>query len=146
MLPISLMESKIAEKLKSLSKTQQRQFLLLHNNFPGKHPFSGIVKTNALPCGSNSGIGGIYPTVCLINHSCLPNAHSSWNSDTKCETSYAIRYINAGENITISYDRGGPSDCVRLRLQLESKLPPTSRASNQRRSPPSNPASRRHNR
>lgn len=52
--PISLMESNIVTKLKALSKTEQRQFLSLHNNFPGKHLFSGIVKTNALPCGPDS--------------------------------------------------------------------------------------------
>ena len=115
--PISQMEINIATKLKALSKTQQRQFLLLHNNFPGKHPFSGVVKTNALPCGPSSVIGGIYPTICLINHSCLPNAHNSWNSDTKCETIHAIRYINAGEEITISYDKGGSSDSRRTYLK-----------------------------
>ena len=108
--PISLMESNIAMKLKSLPKTQQRQFLSLHNNFPGRYPFSGVVKTNALPCGPNSMIGGIYPTICLINHSCLPNAHNSWNSDTECETIHAIRYISAREEITISYEKGGPSN------------------------------------
>ncbi len=115
--PISLMEGSTVTKLKALSKTQQRQFLSLHNNFPGKHPFGGIVKTNALPCGPNSVIGGIYPTICLINHSCLPNAHNSWNDDTKCETIHAIRFINAGEEITISYDKGGPSDSRRTYLK-----------------------------
>lgn len=108
--PMSLMESNIAVKLQALSKTEKRQFLSLHNNFPGKHPFSGIVKTNALPCGTDSVIGGVYPTICLINHSCLPNAHNSWNSDAKCETIHAIRFIKAGEEITISYDKGGPYD------------------------------------
>lgn len=107
---IRQMESNIAMQLKLLSKTQQRQFLLLHKNFPGKYPFSGVVKTNALPCGPNSVIGGVYPTVCLINHSCLPNAHNSWNSDTRFEIIHAIRYIKAGQEITISYDKGGPSD------------------------------------
>lgn len=115
--PVSQMESNIATKLKSLSKTQQRQFLSLHNNFPGKHPFSGVVKTNALPCGHNSLIGGIYPTICLINHSCLPNAHNNWNSDTECETIHATRHINAGEEITISYDRGDPADSRRTILK-----------------------------
>jgi SET domain len=105
--PISLMESNVVTKLKKLSKTEQRQFLSLHNKFPGKHPFSGIVKTNALPCGSGSTIGGIYPTICLINHSCLSNAHQSWNSDTNSETIHAIRPIRSGEEITISYDAGG---------------------------------------
>ena len=115
--PIGQMESNIAVKLKSLSKTQQRQFLSLHNNFPGKHPFSGIVKTNALPCGPDSMIGGVYPTICLINHSCLPNAHNNWNSDTDSETIHAIRCINAGEEITISYDKGGSSDTRRNHLK-----------------------------
>ncbi|KAG6997745.1 SET domain-containing protein 5 [Physcia stellaris] len=115
--PIGQMESNIATKLKLLSKTQQRQFLSLHNNFPGKHPFSGVVKTNALPCGPNSLIGGIYPTICLINHSCLPNAHNSWNSDTRCVTIHAIHYIHAGEEITISYDKGGPSDTRQTHLK-----------------------------
>ncbi|TVY42479.1 SET domain-containing protein [Lachnellula subtilissima] len=124
----SMTESSIATKLKALSKTEQRQFLSLHNNFPGKHPFSGIVRTNALPCGSDSVIGGVYPTICLINHSCLPNAHNSWNSDAKCETIHAIRRIKAGEEITISYDKGEPYDARRATLKMHSAslciLPP----------------------
>jgi hypothetical protein len=116
---MSLMESNIAVKLQALSKTEKRQFLSLHNNFPGKHPFSGIVKTNALPCGTDSVIGGVYPTICLINHSCLPNAHNSWNSDAKCETIHAIRFIKAGEEITISYDKGGPYDSRSTHLKNE---------------------------
>lgn len=114
---IGQMESSVAAKLKSLSKSQQRQFLSLHNNFPGKHPFNGVIKTNALPCGPNSVIDSIYPTICFINHSCLLNAHHSRNSDIKNETIHAIRYINAGEEITISYDKGGPSDSRRIYLQ-----------------------------
>ncbi|KAL8800743.1 MAG: hypothetical protein Q9182_004948 [Xanthomendoza sp. 2 TL-2023] len=31
-------------------------------NFDGKHPFSGIVKTNALPCGPDPATGGTYPS------------------------------------------------------------------------------------
>jgi hypothetical protein len=115
--PIGLMEINIAAKLKALSKTEQRQFLSLHNNFPGKHPFSGIVKTNSLPCGPDSMIGGVYPTICLINHSCLPNAHNSWNSEAKCETIHAIRFIKAGEEITISYEKGGPFSSRRAHLK-----------------------------
>ena len=114
---ISLAESTIAAKLKTLSRTDQRLFLSLHNNFPGKHPFSGIVRTNALPCGPDSVTGGVYPTICLINHSCLPNAHNNWNSEAKCETIHATRFIKAGEEITISYDKGGPYDARRAHLK-----------------------------
>lgn len=96
-------------KLKALSRESQRQFLSLHNNFPGKSPFSGIFKTNALPCGSGSPVGGVYPTVCLINHSCMPNAHNSCNSAEGHETIHAIRAIERGAEITISYDHGGTS-------------------------------------
>lgn len=111
------MESNIVTKLKALSKNEQRNFLSLHNNFPGKHPFSGIVKTNALPCGTDSVIGGVYPTICFINHSCLPNSHNSWNSALQCETIHAIRFIKAGEEITISYDKGDPYEIRRAHLK-----------------------------
>lgn len=104
------LEGILAKKLRAMPRESQRQFLSLHNNFPGKSPFSGTFKTNALPCGSGSSVGGIYPTVCLINHSCLPNAHNSWNSAEEHETIHAIRAIEAGAEITISYDHGGTSD------------------------------------
>ena len=112
------MESNVRTKLKALSKAEQRQFLSLHNNFPGKYTFSGIIKTNALPCGSGSVVGGVYPTICFINHSCLPNAHNSWNDETKHETIHAIRAIKSGEEITISYDEGGPSESRRTHLKV----------------------------
>lgn len=103
------LEAFLSSELKKLDKASQRQFLSLHNNFPGKHPFAGIMKTNALPCGSGSEIGAVYPTICRINHSCLPNSQNTWNSDTKIETIFAISPIKCGEEITISYDKGGPS-------------------------------------
>ncbi len=113
--PISRREELLATELKALSKSKQREFLSLHNNFPGKHPFSGTLKTNALPCGPNSAIGGIYPTICRINHSCIPNANHSWNSDIECETIHAARNIKAGEEITISY-AGSSTSTDRLKF------------------------------
>jgi len=115
--PLQAMEDSIAIKLKKLAKAEQRQFFSLHNNFPGKFPFSGIMKTNALPCGSGSITGGVYPTICLISHCCLPNAQHNWNSDAGWETIHAVRHIKAGEEITISYDHGGPSDSRRTYLK-----------------------------
>ncbi|KAF5675151.1 SET domain-containing protein [Fusarium denticulatum] len=103
------LEATAAPRLKALSKSQQREFLSLHNNFPGKDPFSGIIRTNALPCGPDSIVGGVYPTICLINHSCLPNSHHNWNNEAGHETIHAIRQINAGEEVTISYGEEGPS-------------------------------------
>ncbi|CZT11988.1 uncharacterized protein RAG0_15988 [Rhynchosporium agropyri] len=104
-MPPDELERFLATKLKAISRETQRQFLSLHNNLPGKNPFSGIFKTNALPCGSGSSIGGVYPTLCLINHSCMPNAHNNWNSAEEHETIYAIRSIKKGDEITISDNR-----------------------------------------
>jgi hypothetical protein len=42
---IGLIEHGIAAKLTALLNIEQRHFLSLHNNFPGKHPFTGIVKS-----------------------------------------------------------------------------------------------------
>ncbi|OJD10723.1 hypothetical protein AJ78_08341 [Emergomyces pasteurianus Ep9510] len=113
------LELLLAAKLKAMLRTSQSQFLSLHNNFPGRYPFSGIVKTNALPCGSSSIVSGVYPTACLINHSCIPNTHNSWNSREGHETIHAIRPIKSRTKITISYDHGGPSG-VRQRFLKES--------------------------
>lgn len=116
-MPDDVLQQDIATKLKALSKDQQRQFLSLHNNFPGKYVFSGIVKTNALPCGPGSDVGGIYPTICLVNHSCHFNAHSNWNSSTKQETTQAIKDIPAGEEITICYIEGGSAAARQRQLK-----------------------------
>ncbi len=112
-------ELSIAASLQDLPKAQQREFLSLQNNYLGKpHPFSNIVKTNALPCGGPGAyIRGIYLTICCINHSCLANTHHSWNSNLGCETVHAIRDIEAGEEITICYDRGQTSQRRRAFLK-----------------------------
>jgi hypothetical protein len=114
---VSQLESTIGSKLKCLSEAQQQEFLSLYNNFPGKKPFSGIVKTNALPLGSGSTIGGIFPTISRINHSCRPNTQHTWNRSTERETIHAIRDIKKGEEITISYSLGGPSQSRRQHLK-----------------------------
>lgn len=116
-MPLGELELILAAKLKALPKASQRQFLSFHNNRPGKFPFSNIFKTNALPCGSGSPVGGVYPTICLINHSCIPNSHNSWDSNAEHETIYAIRPIKAGEEITIPYDRGSTSTVRRTFLK-----------------------------
>ncbi|KPM44218.1 hypothetical protein AK830_g2356 [Neonectria ditissima] len=116
-LSVEMLETILASKLKSLSKVEQRQFLSLHNNFPGQRPFSGIMRTNALPCGSGSTTGAVYPTICLINHSCLPNSHNNWNKEKGHETIHAIHPILAGEEILLPYNENGPSSVRQAKLQ-----------------------------
>lgn len=108
-MPPEALELVLASKLKAMTKTEQRQYFSLHNNFPGKPVLGSILKTNGLPCGTDSSAGGIYSTICLINHSCLPNSHNNWDEAAEHETIHAIRPIKAGEEITIPYDHGGPS-------------------------------------
>lgn len=106
-MPARALELVLAAKLRAMTKTEQRQYLSLHNNFPGKPVLGSILETNGLPCGSNLSAAGVYPTICLINHSCLPNCHNNWNGEANHETIHAIRPIKAGEEITILYDHGG---------------------------------------
>ncbi|KAF2668075.1 SET domain-containing protein [Microthyrium microscopicum] len=105
-MPLDDLEAFLGSMLKAMTKANQRQFLSLHNNFPGKRPFGGIFRTNALPCGSGSALGCVYPIASLINSSCIPNAHNNWNGEMEHETIHAIRDIEAGEEITISYNDG----------------------------------------
>ncbi|RYO77507.1 hypothetical protein DL762_009221 [Monosporascus cannonballus] len=84
---------------------------------PRECPFAGIVKTNALSCGSGAIAGGVYPTICRINHSCRPSCYNNWNEDLELETIHAIKDIGAGEEITIDYSDGGPFDTRRINLQ-----------------------------
>ncbi|KAI9869147.1 MAG: hypothetical protein M1813_002971 [Trichoglossum hirsutum] len=98
----------VADKLKRLAKDEQRAFLSLHNNFRGtNNPFTGIIRTNALPLGPGALDGGIFLEISRINHACLPNSQNTWNSTREQETIHAVRDIAKGEEITIMY-AGGP--------------------------------------
>ena len=105
-MPAEYLKKAIEEKLRGLSREQQRQFFSLHNNHKDEGPLNGTFRTNALPCGSGSHIGGVYPVICRINHSCLSNSHNSWNAQLGAETIHATRDIRAGEEITIDYSGG----------------------------------------
>ncbi|KAF2868036.1 hypothetical protein BDV95DRAFT_457425, partial [Massariosphaeria phaeospora] len=107
--PVGSLDDVVLAKVKALSNEQQREYLSLHNSHPGKNPFTGIFRTNALPCGPGSPIGAVYPIICFINHTCIPNSHNNWNSETELETIHAVRDIKAGEEITISYAEGEPA-------------------------------------
>ena len=110
--PLDKIEGEIAKKLKTLPMADQKRFLSLHNNYPGgKMPLFGIMKTNS------AGMGAIYPTISRINHSCRPNSHNGWNTDTGYRTIPAIRDIKADEEITYAYDSAGRSTLRRQRLQ-----------------------------
>jgi hypothetical protein len=111
------MNQLIAKKLKQVSKDNQRAFLALHNNFRDSlGPFIGIAKTNVLPLGPHATDGGLFLQASRINHACLPNCQHAWNASVSEETIHAVRDIVKGEEITISYSDGSPSNIRREQL------------------------------
>lgn len=90
----SAVDARIKRALAELDDEHRSAFLSLHNANPS-HPFPywSTFDTNALPLGPNSPQGAIYPTVCYINHSCIPNANHCWNKNLKMETIHALRDI-----------------------------------------------------
>ncbi|KAF2435328.1 SET domain-containing protein [Tothia fuscella] len=102
-------ERELVRIIKSLPRDSQRAFLSLHNNNPGREPFSNIVRSNGYPLGPSSDVGGIFVKIARINHSCLANTQQAWNTGRNQETVYAVRNIKKGEEITIAYTIGGTS-------------------------------------
>lgn len=103
-------ERELVRIVKKLPKDSQRAFLSLHNNSPGgKEPFSNIVRSNGYPLGASSEVGGIFPNIARINHSCWANCQQAWSSTREQETAFAVREIKPGEELTIAYTIGGPS-------------------------------------
>jgi SET domain-containing protein len=106
-MPDEELEAQLVRDLKALDKDQQRQFLSLHNIHTGKYVFGGIFKTNSLACSSKSSSIAVFPTISLINHSCLPNSHYDWNESLEMQTIHVTRDVSAGEEITICYTDSG---------------------------------------
>lgn len=94
----------IAKALKDLDDTKQRAFLDLQNVYGlDDGPFLGIARSNVTPLGPEALEGGLFLEAAHINHSCRPNAHKSWNENIGRFTIHAVRDIERGEEITISY-------------------------------------------
>lgn len=110
-------EKDLGTIVRSLPKEGQRAFLSLHNNNPGPEPFSNIIRSNGYPLGPDSEIGGVFPLVARINHSCRPNAQHSWHEHSSREEVHAVRKISKGDELTLSYSNGGPSDARRGALK-----------------------------
>jgi hypothetical protein len=101
-------EKDLGAIIRALPREGQRAFLSLHNNFPGQPaPFSNIVRSNGYPLGPSSDVGGLFPLVARLNHSCRPNAQHAWDAARGRETVHAVRDVAAGEELTLSYHNGG---------------------------------------
>jgi hypothetical protein len=63
----------------------------------------GIFVTNALPLGTQIQMGGIFPKIARINHSCRPNLNYHFNSATGTTSVHVIRPIAIGDELTQAY-------------------------------------------
>ncbi|KAJ8123774.1 hypothetical protein ONZ43_g350 [Nemania bipapillata] len=96
----------ITQQVASLSEHQRRAFLSMHNIHPYEDAagqYLGIFKTNSLPAEAVGDKGAIFLEACRINHACDNNAQKSWNDKIKRHTVHAMRDIDKGEEITITY-------------------------------------------
>lgn len=114
----------VLREVKSLTKCQQRAFFALQNVQGRKcSPILGIVITNILPLSrSNSNSGGLFVKASRINHSCQPNAQHTWNDELGHLTVHALRDIEAGSEITISYISGVSPGYEERQLHLMKKF------------------------
>lgn len=89
----------------NLSMMEKMQFYALFNVYPESElpRDQGIVKTNALPLGSNSIEGAVFRIISRINHSCAPNVTHAWNAKHKKEDIWAIQDIQEGDEIRTNY-------------------------------------------
>lgn len=63
-----------------------------------------IFDTNSIRMGDKGQYGvGLFALFSRLNHSCNPNLHSCYNATIGKETVQAVRQINKGEELTISY-------------------------------------------
>ncbi|KAF2761729.1 hypothetical protein EJ05DRAFT_183272 [Pseudovirgaria hyperparasitica] len=85
--------------------SEWKLFSHLYNAFPNMGRKYGTFHTNSLPLGTKSDDPwGMFPAFARLNHSCQANAFQYWNTERQVYTLHAVRDIDAGEEITISYD------------------------------------------
>jgi hypothetical protein len=78
----------------------------MHNIHPYRNAaeqYFGIVRTNSLPAEAVGDQRAIFLEACRINHACDNNAQKNWNEKIKRHTVHALRDIDKGEEITVTY-------------------------------------------
>lgn len=84
-----------------LSDNEKFKYLDLH--CPPRSDCSILVSIYEANCYEMGSGSGICFDAARINHSCVPNAHFSWNDKLKRQTVHAVKDIGKDEEITISY-------------------------------------------
>lgn len=71
---------------------------------PSLHILSSSASFKQMPSlGHNAQERGLFLEMSQFNHACNPNAQATWNGSIGQETLHALRDIEDGEEITISY-------------------------------------------
>lgn len=65
------------------------------------HPTDGSTRTHLDAVAERS--SAVFAHNARLNHSCSPNLHCSWNAALGAQTLHALRDIESGEELTISY-------------------------------------------
>ena len=112
----------IDKQVGKLTKDDPQADLSMHNIYPDDDDddvsrFCGVFQTNGLPIDDGESGWGIFRYACQINHYCDNNAQKAWNDDIKRHTIHALRQIEKGEEITITY-----LDVLTIRENRQEKL------------------------
>jgi SET domain-containing protein len=78
----------------------------MHNIHPFKNTtkqYLEIIRINSLLIETDGDKGAIFLEAYRINHACDNNTQKNWNENIKRHTVYALRDINKGEEIIITY-------------------------------------------
>jgi hypothetical protein len=100
------LRTSICKQVEALGENQRRDFLSMHNIHLYRNAaeqYLGIFRTNSLPTKAVGDKGAIFLEACRINHAYDNNAQKNWNEKIKRHTVHALRDINKGEEITITY-------------------------------------------
>ncbi|TEA22535.1 SET domain-containing protein 5 [Colletotrichum sidae] len=101
---LAAIKARINQSVRRLNEAQRESFYALHNaHGNSESPALGITMTNALPFGADATEGGIFLEASRINHSCKQNAQNTWNENLDQITIHALKDIEEGEEVTISY-------------------------------------------
>jgi hypothetical protein len=117
---IKALEHIVENEVNSLDADQRHTFFDLANIYGNTHSQSfGIARTNVLPLGSSARSGGLFLEASRINHSCRHNAQNTWNENIGRLTIHALRDIEAGQEITITYLANTSESAERKRFLAE---------------------------
>jgi hypothetical protein len=79
------------------------------------------VERKVLAIWAANAFGHVFLLGSRINHSCIPNIHFAYNPDLDKETFHAVRYITAGEELTITYIDGTNRTRAQRRAELDER-------------------------